>query len=278
LEYLTIQNGYDDVAYAGGVWNNGDLTMVNCVVSDNKSVASEGTGGIVQYSDTPNNQNDVLNLINCTVTNNNGASSFDDGVGGLWIYTGVANVYNSIIQGNTGTADTDVSTTSTIAEANNSCIGNLSLITVTSGSGNIDSNPLFVGKTVNATHPYSLYGNSPSVNTGLNSYSFDLMDIRNQTRIQNTTIDMGAYEWTSGVDANNTTTSISNSTKTDIKVYGIDSKIVVIGSENANIMVFNQLGQQVFAGKANNGIINRNFDKGMYIVKVDNTIQKVLVK
>jgi len=278
LEYLKIQNGYDDVAYAGGVWNNGNLTMLNCVISDNKSVAFSGTGGILQYSAPTENQNDVLNLVNCTVTNNKGESTLDDGVGGLWLDAGISNIYSSIIYGNTGTADSDISTSSTLAKAYNSCIGNLSLITVTEGSGNISTNPLFVGTSINATHPYSLYSNSPCVNTGSNSYNFDLKDIRNQTRIQNTTIDMGAYEWTSGVDSNGTTTAIVTGNEHTIRIYFTNQKIVISGAENAEVTVFNQLGQQLFTGKTTNGMINRSFAKGIYIVKVDGKTSKVLVK
>ena len=278
LENLIIQNGYDIVAYAGGVWNNGNLTMVNCVVADNESDASEGTGGIVQYSAETDNKTDVLNLINCTVTNNNGTSTFADGVGGLSIYGGTVNVYNTIIYGNQGTVDTDVSEVSTLAKVYNSCIGNLSAITVTTGSGNISSNPKFVGATTNATHPYSLYGNSPCVNTGSNAYSFDSKDIRNQTRIQNTTIDMGAYEWTSGVDNNGTTTAIGTGNEHNVQIYSANKRIGISGAENAQVAVYNQLGQQLFAGKTTNGLINKSFAKGIYIVKVNNEVQKVFVR
>jgi len=78
---------------------------------------------------------------------------------------------------------------------------------------------------------------------------------------------------------NDISTSTANSTaiQSSFKAYSINNKIKLIGSENANIMVFNQLGQQVFVGKANNEIINYSFAKGLYIVKVDNTARKVIV-
>ena len=43
-------------------------------------------------------------------------------------------------------------------------------------------------------------GNSPAVNSGNNSYNTTSNDIRGEARIQDVTIDMGAYEWTNGVD------------------------------------------------------------------------------
>jgi hypothetical protein len=41
---------------------------------------------------------------------------------------------------------------------------------------------------------------SPCKNTGNNAYNSESYDIRGQSRIQQTTIDMGAYEFTSGID------------------------------------------------------------------------------
>ncbi|MCF7793850.1 MAG: T9SS type A sorting domain-containing protein [Candidatus Cloacimonetes bacterium] len=62
---------------------------------------------------------------------------------------------------------------------------------------NIDTDPLFVDA---LNDDLRLYGNSPAVNTGNNSYNAEPTDLRGQARIQNTTIDMGAYEWTAGLD------------------------------------------------------------------------------
>ncbi|MDZ7796698.1 MAG: choice-of-anchor Q domain-containing protein [Candidatus Marinimicrobia bacterium] len=47
---------------------------------------------------------------------------------------------------------------------------------------------------------YRIGGTSPCVNAGDNSANTVSSDIRGRQRIQNVTIDMGAYEWTDGVD------------------------------------------------------------------------------
>jgi len=63
------------------------------------------------------------------------------------------------------------------------------------------------------------------------------------------------------------TTSIGGINDKVINVYANgDNNIMLVGSETANVMVFNYLGQQEFAGKAINGINNRSFAKGLYIV------------
>jgi hypothetical protein len=206
LERLKIVNGNGNVSYAGGIWNNGDLTMVNCVVSGNKETGNYGVGGIVQYSffGAGDDTNDILNLINCTITANDGTSGFNDGFGGLSVVTGISNIYNTIIYGNTGDGDGDIDRTTAITEIKNSCIGNLSLVTITNpGVGNIDTDPAFVGSGVDATHPYAITNASPAADAGDNAYNFDATDIRggafgrkkNKTDGTAGTIDMGAYEF-----------------------------------------------------------------------------------
>ena len=212
LERLKIVNGNGNVGYAGGIWNNGDLTMVNCVVSGNKETGNLGVGGILQFSDTGDDPDDVLNLINCTITANDGTSAvYDDGIGGLSVINGISNIYNTIIYGNTGDGFGDIDQTSTITEIKNSCIGNLSLITITTGIGNIAANPGFVGSIVNATHPYAISNTSPAADAGDNAYSFDATDIRggafgrtiNKMDGTSGTIDMGAYEFSGCVNPTN---------------------------------------------------------------------------
>jgi autotransporter-associated beta strand protein len=66
-----------------------------------------------------------------------------------------------------------------------------------STSNSVTTDPVFVNSVGN---DFRLYSNSPCVNTGNNSSNSFTYDIRGQARIQNTTIDMGAYEWTSGID------------------------------------------------------------------------------
>ncbi len=60
-----------------------------------------------------------------------------------------------------------------------------------------DSDPMFTDP---ANNDFTLFANSPCINSGNNDDNAVRTDIRGQGRIQNETIDMGAYEWTSGTD------------------------------------------------------------------------------
>ncbi|HRI46849.1 MAG TPA: T9SS type A sorting domain-containing protein, partial [Ignavibacteriaceae bacterium] len=206
LEKLIVKNGTGDVGYAGGIWNNGDLTLINCVVANNSEIGNTGTGGILQYSDDLDDANDVLNLVNTTITNNSGISGFDDGIGGLSVVTGEVNIYNTIIWGNTGDGYGDVDETYTITKVYNSCIGNLAALggNISAGANNISSNPEFVGAGNSAAHPYSISGSSPCADAGDDSYCFETTDLKNEGRkLLKTdggsagTIDIGAYEYNS---------------------------------------------------------------------------------
>jgi hypothetical protein len=64
-------------------------------------------------------------------------------------------------------------------------------------NNNITLNPAFVWP---ASEDYRILGISPCINTGNNSYNALATDIRGNARIQDTNIDMGAYEFSSGSD------------------------------------------------------------------------------
>jgi hypothetical protein len=153
--------------HGGGIDNsNSTLTVNNATFSRNEVLEK---GGAVE-----NRDNGTLTLNNCIIWNN---SADEDG-------NEIYHDGNTII-------------------LNNCCYKNETgdvYGTITLGSGNITTNPLFVDATAG---DLSLFGNSPCVNTGNNSYNAETYDLRGETRIQNTTIDMGAYEWTSGSDPDN---------------------------------------------------------------------------
>ena len=63
-----------------------------------------------------------------------------------------------------------------------------------------------------------------------------------------------------------------------VRIYTVDrNRIGIAGVENAYVTVYNQMGQQVFSANVK-GVIDQNFVKGMYVVKVGSTVGKVLIQ
>jgi hypothetical protein len=91
---LTVSNGRDDAG--GGIYNEGDLTLNDCVISGN--VATENGGGIVNLSS--------LAIKNCVIRGNSVAGETGDGFGGGMYNAGTATALNCIISTNSVTSAT----------------------------------------------------------------------------------------------------------------------------------------------------------------------------
>lgn len=154
----------NNVAYYGGGVYGGQL--VNCIIANNSSYTY---GGGCKES--------VLN--NCTVSKNSIVSNTISGGG---VYS--CQVTNSIVYGNTAQA-----------VLNNYFDGTFSYSCTypsVSGTGNISSDPLFISSVSNI---FRLAYGSPCINAGNNVYVAEAYDIRGRTRIIESIVDMGAYEY-----------------------------------------------------------------------------------
>ncbi len=204
----TIISGNTQGIYCG----DGSPTIMNCLISGNYYSGNDASGFRLnsgQYSLSN------FKIINTTISGNK-SSAFFSAMDGQ-IMDSQMELDNCIIWNNEnaegiGTASANYSVTPSLSTITfkNSLIQNH---TTADANGNLDgfahatnSNyPKFVEPVDLSTVPttagdFRLYGNSPGVNTGNNSYNTLPTDIRGEARIQNTTIDMGAYEWTSGTD------------------------------------------------------------------------------
>jgi hypothetical protein len=153
-------------SYGGGLHAYDPLTMTNCTFAYNKS--DKGGGLACTDDDTP-----VLN--NCIFWADTAVTYGDEiytyGYGAKLNYSCYANNDNNFY---------DASGTSFTIDANS-----------------ITTNPQFI----NASEgDFRINDNSPCIDKGNNSYNATSTDIRGQARVQNSTIDMGAYEWTDGLD------------------------------------------------------------------------------
>lgn len=160
--------------YGGGLYINARLDgtnnseFINCVISGNE--ATNG-GGI--YFDGADATPTITNSI---IWNNNATTS------GNQIYNSSANPTYSYcdIESSGGSASWDAS------------LG-------ADGGNNIDTDPLFVSEPDYVTAPTTtgdvhLYNGSPCLDAGNNSANTETEDLEGNSRIQNTTIDLGPYE------------------------------------------------------------------------------------
>ena len=182
------------VFYGGGICNvsSSSPTLTNVVIKGNTSAGD--AGGLLCMSSSP-----VLN--NVTISGN---TATDEGGGVYSNSSEPLTMNNCIVWGNTASSGgNEIYLNNTSVTMNYCCYGNddgdieNTNSTFTPDANCTTSDPFFVNLSIG---DFRIYGNSPCVNTGNNSYNPQSTDTRGKTRIQNTTIDMGAYEWTHGVD------------------------------------------------------------------------------
>ena len=220
--------------WGGGIYNttNAQTQIVNCLIINNHS---NTTGGGIYNYDV-----DGLHPCNVVITNTTVANNSAGYCGGVRIYFCTVTLNNCIVWGNTHTSSTygsqiSVGAASKITTINNSCYSNNTSDIFGSPvtSNCITTDPQFAETSNN---DFRISGNSPCKNTGDNSYNTQTYDMRGQLRIQNT-IDMGAYEWTSGVDpeaplpveltsfnasVNKNNITLQWNTATELSNYGFD--------------------------------------------------------
>ncbi|MBN1925971.1 MAG: T9SS type A sorting domain-containing protein [Prolixibacteraceae bacterium] len=222
-------NSNTAVFSGGGISNrvyNSYLKLINCILSSNSTT---WYGGGLYNSGVP------LSITNCTFTEN---SSIHYG-GGIYNYNFIpyGSLNNCIVWDNSaGDSGNDFYfSNGSDVTLNYCCFSNDSNDVEGNGipiiNNCINDNPQFVDA---ATNDYRLYGESPCVNTGDNSYNSEPDDLRGEDRIQNTTIDMGAYEWTPGLDPGPVTSDLTLSglslESTDTRCYNAYATITLPGS------------------------------------------------
>ncbi len=131
----------------------GNVTLESTIITDNFSASY--TGGVAANST-------MLNITNCTITNNTGSGS---GAGGLEVYnSGMVNVINSIIYNN---YPSDL----LLSAANPNSTVNYSNFNGTwEGEGNINEDPLFVDS---ENYDYRLQYDSPCRDAGISDFNQD---------------------------------------------------------------------------------------------------------
>jgi len=190
-----------DASGGGGAF---DGALYNCLLTGN--TAAIGGGAC------------MLTLNNCTLVGN---SCTTPGMGPITFGGGAfqCTINNSIIWGNTCGTSTDNCSFLSTGSLQNSCTTSLPGAPYDKG-GNITANPRFVNA---AGADYFLQSNSPCIDAGRNFYTLGGQDtaipqtdtdLNGAPRIQNKTVDMGAYEFNEGEPLPTPTLTVSPTSKT----------------------------------------------------------------
>ncbi|BCX49252.1 bacteriocin [Haloferula helveola] len=179
----------------GGIYNeSAPALLVNCCLSGNQAVQG---GGMFNAFASPL-------IVNATITGNNATSEG----GGIFDFDSSPNLSNTLIWNNAegtsnSSAGASVSQNGTSTAGYSYClVENIDLSST--GTGNFDggdasNDPLFVLELDPFTAPgtggdFRLQTGSPALEAGLNTANEEPLDILGNPRIQDTTIDLGAYE------------------------------------------------------------------------------------
>ncbi|MNJ90693.1 hypothetical protein D3C87_83300 [compost metagenome] len=189
---VTISNSIiaGNSSNSSGIYFNANalLNLYNCLLVGNYSTTTDLIS-TQTFSSVKNNK-----IINCTIAHNNQGVTTGTGNSTIALNAQSA-VTNSIIYGNNSIAQvlgTGLSMSNCIMQTgtNNA-----------SGTNIYSYNPNFVSPGTFASAPfdttgynYRLKAISPAVNIGLNGSAIGTLDLDGNTRIQNTTVDLGAYE------------------------------------------------------------------------------------
>ena len=190
------------------------------------------------------------------------------------------NVKNSFIQNNIFYADKTAAYENQGSGSTGNTWSNNLYFNGTAAEGSISTtDPKFTNA---ATGDFSLQASSPAINKGLNTASMiGLADVLNNTRIFNTTVDLGAYEYGSRpiVTALDdfATTDLANQLSLYPNPFNNSIKVISNADTFQKVEIINSLGKLVFVQKANGTEANidlSHLSSGLYFVKIsyENTI------
>jgi hypothetical protein len=126
-----------------------------------------------------------------------------------------------------------------------------------------------------ASADYHLTSGSVCIDSGDNTAALGLSrDLANNDRIYNDIVDMGAYEY-------NTPTSLNTQiAAASWNCYSENGRLIISGLSNGSLVsIYDLSGRKICEAKGNKDLLQiPGISKGIYIVKSDDTVQKVVCK
>ena len=276
--------------WASGIYSfaransNVDITIANSLFDNNLSgnlntTTATGLGGSAFWFRMLANGSDVnLNLVNNTYVNHKdfgtgqGLNNFTKAVVGISKGSGITSTFNATISNCIfwdNLASTNGSKSRSITDLYESPLNSLTVTnsldplgfndnSISAKTNNISSDPSF-------NTDFSLKGNSPAINVGLNSSVFGTKDLLGNTRIFDTTVDLGAYEFGASAVAGLATLS-----KIDFSLYPNPTNGILNIKIDENIKlveIFNLQGQKIITSK-NKNLNIKQLNAGIYLLKI----------
>ncbi|WP_034058865.1 T9SS type A sorting domain-containing protein [Lacinutrix jangbogonensis] len=276
--------------YGSGIYSyakadtNVDIRIENSLFDNNVagdlSNSTKGLSGSAAWFRSIGTSTDVnIKLINNTFVNNiddsTGNSLNDNSRATVAINktagTIIAEVVNCIFWDNYRPTQTTNTPVRSITNTYNAAAQSISVLnsidplnfndaSITSATATNTANPLFTSLT-----DYTLQANSPAKDAGNNSYVNTTLDLLGNQRVFNTTVDMGAYEFSTTLSVNEVSVLLENfavypnpvTTILNIKLEGTIEKVEV----------YSILGAKVLERTKNN-INVANLSSGVYVLKV----------
>lgn len=262
-DQLTLSNSlfYKNTSGVGAGFKKalgGDFYITNCTFTKNH--ASNQWGGAIFLSEGTG----IGEIRNSIIYNNTSVYSF---ASELWTYVPVS-FKNNLIATSGGSTNWDAGMFNNFDMADKS----------TDLGGNIDGNPLFVDV---ANDDYHLAAGSPALNVGANALydvgmtpnlSTYITDLEGNARIQDTSVDMGAYEFepflsTDPFELSNPISVYPNPTEGLVHVHSADALV-------KEIKIYSILGKELMVVK-DTKINTAALTKGVYIIKVTLSTNKI---
>lgn len=266
----------------GGAINNaGTLQVVNCVFTSN--AASRYGGAIANGAAAAN----VM-----SVTNSSFSGNFAQSGGGIGVRaSGTSNVNNSIFWNNTHSSagsGAQLYTEGVLkldhnivkgGSASISLVGTGATLTLVNSSDvtdAINSDPLFA-----STTDLSIQAGSPAIDKGSNALipGGITIDIIGEARVYNSvTVDLGAYEYTPGTETG------LNDKSVQFTIYPNPTKdfvIVELAHNNSTRITISDITGKTIIDRITTGkeFIDVSFlNKGIYLIKVNNSASKIIVE
>jgi hypothetical protein len=249
---------------------DGVINVKNCLISNNLcddvgSGAGSGSGIRLVHSAGSSSYPDIYNFENCTIANN--LANNTTTIAGVCITNNYARARfnNCIIYGN---ANADLGF-GEIDQLNNSAVG----VNLSFSSASFSENPQFISNT-----DFRLSTTSPYIDAGINSLSTSLFDLYGGNRINNGTIDLGAFEYGNALpNCNSLNTPQILNIVNQFSVYPNPAKDIITielpEQNNASFegAIFNTMGQSVKTFSLMNNKINLNIEdlsSGIYFISL----------